>query len=85
MIQIYTSKQCEFCTELKEKLEDNKLKYLEINVDDEKNKKHVESMFKKAGEPVIPIIVIAPHILVPKRSFVTIDNAIDLIQKMIIS
>ena len=85
MIQIYTSKQCEFCTELKEKLTANELKYIEIDVDDDKNKKHVESMFKKAGEPVIPIIVIPPHILVPKRSFITIDNAIDLIQKMIIS
>ncbi len=85
MIQIYTSKQCEFCTELKEKLEENQLTYTEIDVDDDKNKKHVESLFKKAGEPVIPIIVIPPHILVPKRSFQTIDNAIDLIHTIIIS
>lgn len=85
MIKIYTSKQCEFCTELKEKLTLNELSYHEIDVDDEKNKNEVETIFGKSGEPVIPIIVIPPHILVPKRSFQTIDNAIDLIQNMIIS
>jgi len=85
MIQIYTSKQCAYCVELTEKLTKLELKFVEIDVDDAKNKEPVGLMFEKAGEAVIPIIVIPPHILVPKRSFVTIDNAIDLIQNTIIS
>ena len=85
MIRIYTSKQCEFCKELKEKLKIAELKYTEIDVDDPKNKKEVDSVFKKAGEPVIPIIVFPPNMLVPKKSFQTIDNAIGLIQTMILS
>lgn len=84
MMQIYTSKQCPYCVELTEKLTKLELKFVEIDVDDDKNKESVGLMFEKAGEAVIPIIVISPNIMVPKKSFVTIDNAIDLIQNMII-
>jgi glutaredoxin len=84
MIRIYTSQQCDYCKELKEKLDSKELSYTEIDVDDEKNVKEVEQVFDKSGEPVIPIIIVPPYVLVPKRSFNTIDQAINLIEKLII-
>jgi len=43
----------------------------------------VESVFEFIGEPVIPIIILKPHILAPKRSFNTIDEAVKLILSLI--
>lgn len=84
-IRIYTSKHCEFCDELKEKLEGLELDYLEVDVDNPKNKVEVSKVFKFVGEPVIPIVIVKPHMLVPKRSFNTIDEAIELIKNFFIS
>jgi len=82
MIKIYTSEKCDYCEELKEKLEKENIKFFDVNVDDEKNKDECTKLFKFAGEPVIPIIIKKPHVLVPKRSFNTIDQAIELIKSI---
>jgi glutaredoxin len=82
-IRIYTSKECHYCDELKEKLEKLEIVFTDVDVDDEKNEVEISKLFQFAGEPVIPIIIIKPHMLIPKRSFTTIDQAILLIQTKI--
>jgi glutaredoxin len=78
-LKIYTSKECKYCDKLKTGLDTTDLKYIDIDVDDPDNSNEVDKIFNLAGEQVIPIITIQPHILVPKKSFNTIDEALELI------
>jgi glutaredoxin len=83
MIQIYTSENCGYCNELQKKLTELDIKFTKIDIDDKINEINVESVFEFIGEPVIPIIILKPHILAPKRSFNTIDEAVKLILSLI--
>jgi glutaredoxin len=84
-MRIYTSKNCSYCEKLKNGLIELKLDFIEIDVDLDENKNEVEKVYKLAGEPVIPLIAMKPHLLAPKKSFNTIDEALTLIQTLIIS
>jgi len=83
MMKVYTSEGCEYCIEIKEKLNELNLEFTEISIDEESNREFVEKLFEFVGEPVIPIIIYDKHVLAPNRSFKTIDQAITLIQSLI--
>jgi len=82
MIKVYTSNNCPYCKDLQEKLSKLNLEFTNINIDDDSNREHVIKLFDFVGEPVIPIIIFDKHVLVPNRSFQTIDQAIVLIQSL---
>ena len=79
-LKVYTSKQCKYCTKLKNGLDDIGLKYIDIDVDNPENDNEVKKIYSLANEAVIPIITVQPNVLVPNRSFNTIDEALDLIK-----
>ena len=83
MVKIYTDENCPYCNKLKVGLNNLNIKFNEINVDLPAHKNEVELIFKLAGERVIPIIAITPSLLVPKKSFNTIDEALQLISNLI--
>lgn len=83
MVKIYTDEECPHCKKLKKGLIENNIEFIEINVDLPEYKEEVESLFKLAGEPIIPIIVLKPHVLVPRKTFNTIDDALKIIINLI--
>jgi glutaredoxin len=82
MIRIYTSEECVYCNDLKTKLQRGNIEYTDIDVDNDKNREHVDKLYEFVGKPIIPIIIKKPHILIPTRSFNTIDEAIELIKSL---
>tara|TARA_R110000796_G_scaffold40062_1_gene99380 strand:- start:8533 stop:8784 length:252 start_codon:yes stop_codon:yes gene_type:complete len=82
-MKIYTQTNCSHCDKLKNKLQELKIPFIDIDINDEINKDECEGLFKLTGEPVVPIIVKPPHVLAPNRSFTTIDQAVVLIQSLI--
>jgi glutaredoxin len=82
IIKVYTSVKCKYCDKLKDGLDNLGLEYIDINVDAPENDNEVTKIYQFAGEPIIPIITIQPHVLVPKRSFKTIEEALKLIQSL---
>tara|TARA_R110000796_G_scaffold164578_1_gene281436 strand:- start:9931 stop:10185 length:255 start_codon:yes stop_codon:yes gene_type:complete len=83
MIKIYTSKECDYCKELQEKLRVLNIEFTNVDIDDDSNREHATKLFEFVGEPVIPIIICEMHLLAPNRSFQTIDQAIVLIKSLI--
>jgi len=79
-LKIYTSKECIYCDKLKKGLNETDLEYIDVDVDDPSNENEVTKIYSLVGEPVIPLITVQPHILVPKKSFNTIDEALELIK-----
>ena len=82
MVRIYIDKQCGYCKKLKEGLNKYNIKFTEVDVDLPSNERETNKIFELAGERVIPIITIKPHLLVPKKSFNTIDEAIGIIRNL---
>lgn len=82
MIRIYTAKSCEYCDQLKDSLNKEGFEYIEIDINDEKNRAECEKVFQFTGVAVTPIIIKKPHVLVPTRSFNTIDQAMVLIKSL---
>ena len=63
MVKVYTDKRCKYCNELKDKLNKYNIIFEDIDVDLEKNSAEVKKIFEMAGEVIIPIITIKPHLL----------------------
>ena len=80
MIRIYTTKNCDYCKKLKTSLKEEGYEYVEIDIDNDKNREECQKIFDFAGVTLVPIIIKKPHVLVPTRSFNTIEQAIELIK-----
>lgn len=80
---IFTAKNCKYCDKLKKGLDLNEIKYKEIDVMDETHKKEVEDVFNFGKTDLVPIIAMKPHLLVPSKSFNTIDEAIEIIKSLV--
>jgi glutaredoxin len=83
MIKIYTSENCPYCVKLKTGLDDLNIKYLDIDIADVDYTEEVISLFEIAEAEVIPIIIMGSTLLVPGRTFNTIDEAIAIIQNLL--
>ena len=81
-LKVYTSEECEYCDELKDWLFVIGIEFFVIDVDNPINKEEVDKIFSLAGNDVIPIITIKPHLLVPGKSFNTIKEAVELIKSL---
>lgn len=79
-LKIYISDGCIYCHKLKDGLDKLKIEYTDIDIDNPNNKKEWDKILEFSKEWIIPILTIQPHVLVPGKSFNTIDEAIELVQ-----
>lgn len=79
---VYTAKGCPYCTKLKKGLKEIGVEFNEIRLDVEKNKKIYESLEKASGQNSVPMMLVnQKHLLVPVKSFNTIEEGVELIKK----
>lgn len=85
MIEIYTVNECPYCNELKTLLDGENIKYKEFNINLKENEKRFESLNNIAKSDSVPIVLVNKRILVPEKSFQTIQEAFNLIKKFIVN
>lgn len=61
-IKVYTTNTCPYCTMAKEFLEENNVKFENINVSDDQDA--AEEMIEKSGQMGVPVIEIEGQIIV---------------------
>lgn len=83
MVKIFSADKCPHCVKLKDGLDKLGLIYEDIDVSDSNKAEEVVYAFEAAEVEVIPIIVVDSNLLVPGRSFNTIDEAIIIIQNLL--
>lgn len=81
-INIFSMKGCPHCDNLKNKLKENNIEFVEIDIDD--NNLLYERFSKKVDNEFLPAILIGKTAYVPERSFTTIDEAVELVKKHLI-
>ena len=74
---------CSYCKEMKEILENNNVDYRYVDIDLPDNQEEVVKVFNVAQSERIPVIVVNNTILVPEKSFDTLEEAYDTIKRII--
>jgi len=81
-ISVFSMKGCPHCDNLKNKLKENSIEFVEIDIDE--NELLYERFSKKVNNEFLPAILVGKTAYVPEKSFTTIDEAVELVKKHII-
>jgi glutaredoxin len=74
---------CPYCKELKERLTEDKIAFVEINTDLKENEEEYNKISKVAESDMVPLVLIGNQILVPESSFNTIKEAVDITKNLL--
>ena len=75
---VYTSVNCKYCTELKEKLEENKISFIEKDII--KHKKEWDEIVGLTGIPITPCFTYKGDYFVPGRDYPHADAVVSLVK-----
>jgi glutaredoxin len=76
-IVIYTNENCPYCKQIKEKLDENKIKYTDkLTVDHEKEWQEITNL---TGLPTVPTIYYKDNYFVPARDFGNPEHLVDML------
>ena len=84
MVKVYSIPQCPYCAELKEKLTENNIEFVDVNVYLEENKEEYDKIVEKTKSDEVPIVRVGTQLLVPNVSFHSISEAYDLTKKFLV-
>lgn len=73
--------ECPYCLDLKNKLKD--IDHIYYNIDDDEGEKEYNKILKYCNSEYLPLIVVDYNILTADKSFNTIDEAYNLIIKLL--
>lgn len=82
-IRVFGIEGCSYCEEIKTKLGEGNIEYKYIDINLDENKKEADDLFEVAQTDRVPVIVVNRTILVPEKSFDTIDEAYETIKRFI--
>jgi len=83
MVRLYTMKECPFCDDMKKQLTENEVKFVELDINDAKNKVEFTKIKEISNADSIPILLVGKRILVPERSFRTIKEGAEITKKIL--
>jgi len=76
-IKIYSIPECPHCTRLKNLLDEKGYKFTDINANLPENEIEYMEVYKASGVDSVPIIRIENELLVPEKSFNSIEEAVE--------
>ena len=82
-VRVFGIEGCSYCEEIKTKLSEGNIEYKYIDIDLEENQEEVNQVFNIAQTDRVPVILVGGTILVPEKSFDTIDEAYETIKRFI--
>jgi glutaredoxin len=83
MVRIYSIPECPYCTELKEILTQEGVKFVDVNVNLPENEKEYDQIHEVTKSEEVPIVMVGKQLLVPNVSFQSIREAADLTKKFL--
>jgi glutaredoxin len=78
-VKVFSMKGCPHCDNLKNKLRESNIDFIELDVDE--HEELYEKFSKKVDNEFLPAVLIERTAFVPDKSFQTIDEAVDLVKK----
>lgn len=79
-IKIFTLKNCGACLLLKQRLDDLKINFIELPLDDdEDNNKLFDKVLEISNEDSVPTVLLGNIVLAPEKSFNHVDELVEII------
>ena len=79
---MYTMEGCPYCDQLKEKLNESNIDFIEKDID--KNIKEYDKFSEAVKSEFLPAVLIGKKAFIPERSFHTIDQANKVIKSYLL-
>lgn len=79
-VKLFGFEECPYCKEMKSLLDDANIEYTYIDVDLIENAEIVEKVIDNNNIDSVPVIWIDDTLLVPEKSFQTIEEGFELIK-----
>lgn len=83
MVRVYTMEGCPYCDKLKGLLKDYNIEFKEIDINDKKYKLEFNKIMEISGADSVPIVIVKKKILIPEKSFMTIEEGFEIIKKLL--
>lgn len=83
MVTIYSIPSCPYCNELKEILTERNIKFRDVDVNLPENEKEFDRIYAVTKSDDVPTVMVYNQLLVPERSFKTIEECADLIVRFL--
>jgi glutaredoxin len=83
MVRVYTMEGCPYCDKLKGLLKDDDIEFKEIDINDKRYKLEFNKIMEISGADSVPIVIVKKKILIPEKSFMTIEEGFDIIKKLL--
>lgn len=81
-ISIFTTPDCGYCTKLKDKLDEASIEYIDYDINNDKNNLSFGKIVEITKEDSVPTVLVGTQILAPNKSFKTINEAFEIINKL---
>jgi len=76
-------KKCPFCDEMKNYLIEDKIPFMDIDIEEDGNKREFNKICEVSKADSVPILLVKNKILVPERSFKTIKEGFEITKKLL--
>ena len=81
-VSIFTTQDCVFCNKLKSLLDVGGIDYIDYDINNDKNNLSFIKIVEITKEDSVPTIIVGKQLIVPNKSFKTIDQAFEIINKL---
>lgn len=83
MVRVYTMEGCPYCDKLKGLLKEDNIEFKEIDINDKKYKLEFNKIMEISGADSVPVVIVKKKILIPEKSFMTIEEGFSIIKKLL--
>jgi len=83
MVRVYTMEGCPYCDKLKGLLKEDNIEFKDIDINDKKYKLEFNKIMEISGADSVPVVIVKKKILIPEKSFMTIEEGFSIIKKLL--
>lgn len=83
MVKIYSIPECPYCNELKQYLDSDGIKYIDVDVNLPEHQDEYDKICEITKSDMVPIVRVGTQLLVPNVSFQTIAECFEITRRFL--
>jgi hypothetical protein len=84
MVRVYSIEHCPYCSELKEKLTNEGIEFVDIDINKPENEDEYNRLHEITKCDEVPQVKVGNQILIPHTSFKSIDECYELTKRFLV-
>ena len=83
MVRVFSMKNCSYCDELKTRLDEMEIEYVNVDINSKKGKVEFDVLSKVVKTDYVPVIIVDKNVLIPEISFKTMEQAANIVKNLL--